>query len=140
MAFAACLTLCAAVWAQNKPAVETPVLPTPSAVIDAQPKVPEVSEIEEIIMPEVEKVDAAEPEQAEEIAPAPESTQPPTPLKKEISVASMQEPELAPSSPNSALGDMVYVSGFGWLESQGPNHCDYTEDMYENGNKIGRMN
>lgn len=31
---------------------------------------------------------------------------------------------------------MVYVPGFGWLKSQGPNHA---EDMYENGNKIGIM-
>ncbi len=31
---------------------------------------------------------------------------------------------------------MVYVPGFGWLESQGPNHVEYAEDMYENGNKI----
>ena len=37
------------------------------------------------------------------------------------------------------LGDMVYVEGFGWIESQGPNHVEYAEDMYENGNKIGIM-
>ena len=34
---------------------------------------------------------------------------------------------------------MVYVPGFGSLESQGPNHVEYAEDMYENGNKIGIM-
>ena len=34
---------------------------------------------------------------------------------------------------------MVYVEGFGWIESQGPNHAEYAEDMYENGNKIGIM-
>lgn len=33
----------------------------------------------------------------------------------------------------------VYVPGFGWIESQGPNHAEYAEDMYENGNKIGIM-
>ena len=36
-------------------------------------------------------------------------------------------------------GDMVYVEGFGWLEYQGPNHCEYGADIYENGNKIGIM-
>lgn len=51
-AFAACLALCAAVWPQNEPAVETPALPTPPAVIATQPKVPKTPEIEEIIMPE----------------------------------------------------------------------------------------
>ena len=38
---------------------------------------------------------------------------------------------------NSA--DMVYVPGFGWIESQGPNQATCAEDMYENGNKIGIM-
>lgn len=50
-----------------------------------------------------------------------------------------QEPEPTPTSPDSAPDDMVYVPGFGWLESQGPNHCEYAADMYENGNKIGNM-
>ena len=36
-------------------------------------------------------------------------------------------------------GDMVYVEGFGWIESQGPNYIEYAADMYENGNKIGSM-
>ena len=36
-------------------------------------------------------------------------------------------------------GDMVYVEGFGWLEYQEPNHCEYGADIYENGNKIGIM-
>ncbi len=31
------------------------------------------------------------------------------------------------------------VEGFGWLEYQGPNHCEYGADIYENGNKIGIM-
>ena len=34
---------------------------------------------------------------------------------------------------------MIYVEGFGWLEYQGPNHCEYGADIYENGNKIGIM-
>ena len=36
-------------------------------------------------------------------------------------------------------GDIVYVEGFGWLEYQGPNHCEYGADISENGNKIGIM-
>lgn len=43
------------------------------------------------------------------------------------------------ASPDSAPDNMVYVPGFGWLESQGPNECGCAEDMYENGNKIGIM-
>ena len=37
------------------------------------------------------------------------------------------------------MSNMVYVEGFGWIESQGPNRVEYAADMYENGNKIGTM-
>lgn len=34
---------------------------------------------------------------------------------------------------------MIYVEGFGWIESRGTNQVEYAEDMDENGNKIGTM-
>ena len=143
--FAACLALCAAVWPQNEPAVETPVLPTPPAVIATQPEVPEKPEIEEIIMPEEEKADVAQPEPVHESATDPEPTPTQTPPVREVQAppeqndASLQESVPAQVSPDSTPADMVYVPGFGWIENQGPNHCEYAEDMYENGNKIGSM-
>ncbi|MGN0786955.1 MAG: DUF6550 family protein [Christensenellales bacterium] len=144
-AFAACLALCAAVWPQNKPAEEMPVLPTPPAVIAAQPEVSEMPEIEEIIMPEEEKTDVMQPESIREATTEPEPTPVLTPpvsgvqATPEQSATPPQETEPAPASPDSAPDNMVYVPGFGWLESQGPNHVEYAEDMYENGNKIGIM-
>lgn len=141
-AFAACLALCAAVWQQNQPAGETPALPTPAAVIAAQLQVPEIPEMEEVISPEEEKAEAILPKLVEE-ADIPSPAQ--TPPVSEVSVlleqdaTPQQEPEPAPASPNSAPDNMVYVPGFGWIESQGPNHAEYAEDMYENGNKIGIM-
>ena len=59
-------------------------------------------------------------------------------LHSEQDATPQQEPEPAPA-PDSAPDNMVYVPGFGWIESQGPNHAEYAEDMYENGNKIGIM-
>lgn len=144
-AFAACLALCAAVWPQSEPAVETPALPTPPAVIAAQPEVPEIPEIEEIIMPEEEKVDVTQPEPIHESATDQKPTPTQTPPVREVqappeqNATLPQEPEPAPTSPDSTQNNMVYVPGFGWLENQGPNHCEYAEDMYENGNKIGSM-
>ena len=44
-----------------------------------------------------------------------------------------------PIANDNQLADMVYVPGFGWIQSEGPNHVEYAEDMYENGNKIGTM-
>ncbi|MGI6270459.1 MAG: DUF6550 family protein [Candidatus Howiella sp.] len=60
--------------------------------------------------------------------PEPESTPEPTP-----------EPFQAQTPATPPSGDMVYVEGFGWIENQGPNHVEYAEDMYENGNKVGIM-
>jgi len=34
-------------------------------------------------------------------------------------------------------GDMVYVPGFGWLESQGEGTAIHDDRIYENGNKVG---
>ena len=142
--FAACLTLCAAVWPQKQPAEETPALPTPAAVIATQPEVPEIPKTEEVISPEEEKTKAILPELVEEadIAPEPSPAQTPpaseVPVPPEQDAEPRQEPEPAPA-PDGAPDNMVYVPGFGWIESQGPNHAEYAEDMYENGNKIGIM-
>ena len=136
-AFAACLALCAAVWPQNEPAEETPALHTLPAVIAAQPKVPEKPETEEIIMPEEEQTDTMQPEPE----PWPVQTPPSGEVHNhtERNTTLPQELEPAPTSPDSTPDNMVYVPGFGWLENQGPNHCEYAENMYENGNKIGSM-
>ena len=142
--FAACLALCAAVWPQDEPAGETPALPTPAAVIATQPEVPEIAEMEEVISPEDEKAEATLPKLGEEadIAPEPPPAQMPpaseVPVPPEQDATPPQEPEPAPI-PDSEPDNMVHVPGFGWIESQGPNHAEYAEDMYENGNKIGIM-
>ena len=143
-AFAACLALCAAVWPRNESAGETPTPTTPAAVIATQPEVPEIPEIEEVISPEEEKVETTLPELIEkaDIVPDPSPAQTPpaseVPVPPEQNATPQQEPEPAPT-PNSVSDNMVYVLGFGWIESQGPNHMEYAEDMYENGNKIGIM-
>lgn len=144
-AFAACLALCAAVWPQKQPVGETPALSTPAAVIATQPEVPKMPEMKEVITPEEEKSEATLPELVEEadIAPEPSPAQTPSasevPVLPEQDATPPQEPEPAPTSPDSAPDNMVYVPGFGWVESQEPNHAEYAEDMYENGNKIGIM-
>ena len=143
-AFAACLALCAAVWPQQQPAGETPALPTPAVVIATQPEIPEIAEMEEVISPEDEKAEATLPKLGEEadIAPEPPPAQMPpaseVPVPPEQDATPPQEPEPAPI-PDSEPDNMVHVPGFGWIESQGPNHAEYVEDMYENGNKIGIM-
>ena len=142
--FAACLTLCAAVWPQKQPAEETPALPTPAAVIATQPEVPEIPKTEEVLSPEEEKTNAILPELVEvaDIAPEPSPAQMPpsskVPVLPEQDVTPPQEPEPTPA-PDSEPDNMVYVPDFGWRKGQGPNHAEYAEDMYENGNKIGIM-
>ena len=100
--------------------------------------------MEEVISPEEEKAKATLPELGEEadiaLVPSPAQTPPPSevPVPPEQNATPQQEPEPTPA-PDSKPDNMVYVPGFGWIESQGPNHVEYAEDMYENGNKIGIM-
>ena len=51
------------------------------------------------------------------------------------------EPAVQPPATNQPVqaGDMVYVPGFGWFESQGEGTVIYDENIYENGNKVGIM-
>ena len=125
-ASAACLALCAAVWLQNEPAVETSASPTSPAVIAAQPEVPELPEIEEIIMPEEEKSDVTQPEPVKEAATAlgssPIQATPSGEVQAspEQNATPPQEPGSASASSDSSPYNMVYVPGFGWIESQGP--------------------
>ena len=64
----------------------------------------------------------------------------PTALAGQAS-AKNSAPEPTPPKPPKKLqpGDKVYVAGFGWVEYEGPNHCEDGTDIYENGNKIGIM-
>ena len=154
--FAACLALCAAVWPQTEKVGETPTLNETANVTTPRPTLPEP---EELILPAItEKQESGMPEaeSAPEVAakelptPAPEiedeaeteqKSAPPTQTDPTPVQPAQLEPKTAPESiaNDNELADMVYVPGFGWIESQGPNQVEYAEDMYENGNKIGIM-
>lgn len=89
---------------------------------------PEPPQVEVTVMPtptpEVEIIQVEDSESI--IEPTPE----PTP-----------EPVAQPPVINQSVqaGDMVYVPGFGWIESQGEGTVTYDENMCENGNKVGIM-
>ena len=147
--FAACLALCAAVWPQAETIEETPA-PHQTTTVSAQEAT--VVELKTAPLAEKEKAEILQQEQTQEAVTEPESAPAET-----SAVQSAPEPELAAEATHepvpkqtteqpitqetieSQSGDMVYVEGFGWIESQGPNHVEYAEDMYENGNKIGSM-
>lgn len=68
------------------------------------------------------------------------NVQPPAPepiAENQVKPTRELPPQAEISSSNSA--GMVYVPGFGWIESRCPNQVEYAEDMYENGNQIGIM-
>ena len=153
-AFTACLALCAAVWPQTEKVGETPTPSETTAVIAPQPTLPEaekpvlpvVTEKQESGMPEAEsapEVAAKElpiptPEIEKQFEPEQKSA---PPMQREPAPVHPTQSESAPEpiANDNELADMVYVPGFGWIESQGPNQAEYAEDMYENGNKIGIM-
>ena len=155
-AITACLALCAAVWPQTEK-VEKP--PTPSETANMTTPQPTLPEAEKPVLPVVtEKKETEMPETksapettTEELpVPAPEiedepvaeqKSAPPTQTDPTPVQPAQLEPKTAPESiaNDNELADMVYVPGFGWIRSEGPNHVEYAEDMYENGNKIGIM-
>lgn len=153
-AITACLALCAAVWPQTEKVEKTPTPSETTAVTTPRPTLPEaekpvlpvVTEKKESEMPEAE----SDPEvTAEELpVPAPEIEDEPVaeqksapPMQTEPAPVHPTQSESAPEpiANDNELADMVYVPGFGWIRSEGPNHVEYAEDMYENGNKIGIM-
>ena len=154
--FTACLALCAAVWPQTEKVEKPPAPSETTAVTTPRPTLPET---EELVLPAItEKQESGMPEaeSAPEVAakelptPAPEiedeaeteqKSAPPTQTDPTPVQPAQPEPKTEPEpiSNDNELADMVYVPGFGWIQSEGPNHVEYAEDMYENGNKIGTM-
>lgn len=55
--------------------------------------------------------------------------------------APVEEPTMQPTAetPQATQGDMIYVPGFGYLQSEGSCEWSVSENMFENGNKVGSM-
>ena len=155
-AFTACLALCAAVWPQTEKVEKTPTPSETTAVIAPQPTLPEAEKPVLPVVTEKKETEMPEDESALEVAteelpiPVPEIEDeaeteqeyvPPTQTDSIPVQPTQPEPKsaLEPKANDNELADMVYVPGFGWIQSEGPNHVEYAEDMYENGNKIGTM-
>ena len=155
-AITACLALCAAMWPQAETVRETPTPSETTAVIAPQPTLPEaekpvlpvVTEKKESEMPEAEsdpEVTAEEMStpalEIEDEAETEQKSTPPTQTDPTPVQPAQPEPKTEPEpiSNDNELADMVYVPGFGWIQSEGPNHVEYAEDMYENGNENGTM-
>ena len=153
VAFTACLALCAAVWPQAETVGETPAPHQTPAVSAPEATVVEIkTEAETALSSEKEKAVIPQPEQTQEAVAEPKSAPAETPavqLAPEpvpvpeasygLTPERAAEPPVAKTTIEPPSGDMVYVPGFGWIQSKGPNHVEYAEDMYENGNKIGIM-
>lgn len=153
-AITACLALCAAVWPQTEKVEKTP---TPSETANVTTPRPTLPEPEELILPAITEKQESEmsetksaPETTTEELPVPapeiedepvaeQKSAPPTQTDPTPVHPTQSESAPEPITNDNGLADMVYVPGFGWIESQGPNQVEYAEDMYENGNKIGIM-
>ena len=142
---AACIALCTAVRLHGNAVGETPV---PAAENAVSAKEATVAEIEEpATLAEKEKGTIPRQEAPREEQPEPEIGPIEMPVASELQPSTGQTPtknsvrEQTPPQPPKELqpGDKVYVAGFGWVEYEGPNHCEDGADIYENGNKIGIM-
>ena len=153
-AFTACFALCAAVWPQTEKVGKTPAPSETTAVTTPRPTLPEAEKPVLPVVTEKKESEMLEAESAPEVAteelpiPVPEiedeaeteqKSAPPTQTDPTLVQPAQPESAPEPKANDNELADMVYVPGFGWIQSEGPNHVEYAEDMYENGNKIGIM-
>ena len=144
---AACIALCTAVWLHGNAVGETPVPATKTAVSAKKATVVETETVENSASLAETEIEVPQQEASQEERPEPETEPIETPVASELQLSTGQvpaknsAPEPTPPHPPEELqpGDKVYVAGFGWLEYEGPNHCEDGTDIYENGNKIGIM-
>ena len=141
-----CVALCAAVWPHGGAAEEQPVQAAETAVSTRKATVVEITEKNSASLTEMEN-EVPQQEVSQEERPEPETESIETPADSELQPSAEQMPgknsvpEQTLSQPSKELqpGDKVYVTGFGWVEYEGPNRCEDGTDIYENGNKIGVM-
>ena len=148
-AFALCWAICggtAKVDTVPAPAAESAV----SAPCAPQTRSSEPSIITEpVTQPETVPVtgSAASPAQA-----CPQTTPPTIPEPQPTEDTNEESPTVVPKSTSEeeslaeppveeppVQNGMVYVPGFGYLQSEGPGEWSVSESMYENGNKVGIM-
>mgnify|MGYP000618761272 FL=1 len=144
---AAGVAMCAAVWPHGNVVEETPAPAVETAVSAKKATVVEIeTEENSASLAEMEN-EVPQQEASQEERPEPETESIETPADSELQLSAEQMPaknsvpEQTLSQPSKELqpGDKVYVAGFGWVEYEGPNHCEDGADIYENGNKIGIM-
>ena len=144
---AAGVAMCAAVWPHGNVVEETPAPAVETAVSAKKATVVEIeTEENSASLAEMEN-EVPQQEASQEERPEPETESIETPADSELQLSAEQMPaknsvpEQTLSQPSKELqpGDKVYVAGFGWVEYEGPNHCEDGTDIYENGNKIGLM-
>ena len=144
---AAGVAMCAAVWPHGNVVEETPAPAVETAVSAKKATVVEIeTEENSASLAEMEN-EVPQQEASQEDRPEPETESIETPADSELQLSAEQMPaknsvpEQTLSQPSKELqpGDKVYVAGFGWVEYEGPNHCEDGTDIYENGNKIGSM-
>ena len=148
-ALVACLALCAAAWPQSETIEEIPAPLQVIAVSAPESTVEEIAtEAETTPSTEEKKAEIPWPEplhEAQRVIPNQTPVHEEAPVIPEMPTTPVPEPTPAPEpAPSQTVtdpqpGDMIYIPGFGWLESQGPGEVVYAEDMYENGNKVGSM-
>lgn len=144
---AAGVAMCAAVWPHGNVVEETPAPAVETAVSAKKATVVEIeTEENSASLAEMEN-EVPQQEASQEERPEPETESIETPADSELQLSAEQMPaknsvpEQTLSQPSKELqpGDKLYVAGFGWVEYEGPNHCEDGTDIYENGNKIGIM-
>ena len=139
-----CLALCAAVWPQSETVEKTPTALQASVGNATEPIVEDTATgAETTSQAGEERVKIPQTEPPNELIPGTGAVPGVEPVIAEVQP--MPEPESLPTADSpqavtdSQPGNMVYVPGFGWLDSQGAGEVIHDERIHENGNKVGEM-
>lgn len=141
-AVALCWALCG-----NTPAVDAVPTPAAESAVSA-PCAPQAQQSEPssnivitelVTQPETVEVTGSAASPAQNCPQTTPTTIPePTPAEEPAAEQPATISKPAGETPPAQDG-MVYVPGFGYLQSEGPGEWSVSENMYENGNKVGIM-
>ena len=112
----------------TEPVTQPKTVPVTGSVISPAQNCPQTTPTP---IPEATPVEEPAAEQSATIPEPAPTEEPITEPPEKCAVTSAAEVQLQDG--------MVYVPGFGYLQSEGPSEWSISENMYENGNKVGIM-
>ena len=137
----AATALCWTLWGSTAKVDAVPAAAVKSAVsAPCAPQAQPTEPINNIVIEEPVTESETVPVAGSVASPAQECPQEETPMIVPTSTPAEEPIAKSPAEETPQPHDgTIYVPGFGYLQSEGPGEWSVSENMYENGNKVGSM-